>query len=188
MVICKTTWSPSCTGRPYSIYEIEIWPAKTSPPIHTPAKLWLFVDGRVLCNHRNMAQKYAFWGNFEWGNDFEQSGKDCAGWVIRTSQTPEALPNQFIHNALRHINAAESPNPPRGPKPASLGAIIGQFKSRATRSLWKIPNLHDTPIWQRNYYEHVIRDETDLKNKSDYIEANPSLWNEDDENPANIKP
>lgn len=108
--------------------------------------------------------------------------------IFIQGETPEALPNQFIHNALRHINTAESPYPPLGPKPASLGAIIGQFKSRATRRLWKIPNLHDTPIWQRNYYEHVIRDETDLKNKSDYIEANPSLWNEDDEKPLNVKP
>ncbi len=40
---------------------------------------------------------------------------------------------------------------PRGPKPASLGAIIAQFKSRATKRLWKIPSLTGIPIWQRNY-------------------------------------
>jgi len=75
---------------------------------------------------------------------------------------------------------------PRGPKPASLGAIIAQFKSRVTKRLWKTPTLNRTPIWQRNYYEHIIRNEKDLKNKTDYIEANPMLWDEDDENP--IKP
>jgi REP element-mobilizing transposase RayT len=74
---------------------------------------------------------------------------------------------------------------PRGPKPASLGAILAQFKSRATKRIWKIPEFKETPIWQRNYYEHVIRDETDLQNKTDYIEANPLLWDEDDENPIN---
>lgn len=98
------------------------------------------------------------------------------------------LPNQFIRNALLHNNTAESISPPRGPKPKSLGAIVGQFKSNATSRLWKMPSLRDSPIWQRNYYEHVIRDEIDLKNKTDYIEANPSLWDEDDENPANAKP
>ncbi len=77
---------------------------------------------------------------------------------------------------------------PRGPKPASLGAIIAQFKSRATKRIWKFPELKETPIWQRNYYEHIIRNETDLQNKTDYIEANPSLWDEDDENPVNAKP
>ncbi len=79
-----------------------------------------------------------------------------------------------------------SPLPPRGPKPASLGAILAQFKSRATKRIWKIPEFKETPIWQRNYYEHVIRNEIDLQNKTDYIEANPLLWNEDDENPINV--
>jgi len=41
------------------------------------------------------------------------------------------------------------------------------------------------PVWQRNYYEHIIRNETDLQNKTNYIEANPLLWDEDDENPIN---
>lgn len=45
-----------------------------------------------------------------------------------------------------------------------------------------------TKFWQRNYYEHIIRNETDLQNKTDYIEANPRLWDEDDENPVNVKP
>jgi len=75
---------------------------------------------------------------------------------------------------------------PGGPKTASLGAVIAQFKSHVTKRLWKTPTLNRTPIWQRNYYEHIIRNEKDLKNKTDYIEANPMLWDEDDENP--IKP
>lgn len=77
---------------------------------------------------------------------------------------------------------------PRGPKPASLGAIMAQFKSRVTKRLWKMPSLKGTPIWQRNYYEHFIRNEKDLQNKTCYIEANPTLWNQDDENPLNFKP
>jgi len=40
---------------------------------------------------------------------------------------------------------------PRGPKPASLGAILAQFKSRATKRIWKFPEFKETPIWQRNY-------------------------------------
>lgn len=77
---------------------------------------------------------------------------------------------------------------PRGPQPKSLGAIMAQFKSRVTKRLWKTPSLNGTPIWQRNYWEHIIRNEQDLKNKSDYIESNPMLWDEDDENPINIQP
>jgi putative transposase len=77
---------------------------------------------------------------------------------------------------------------PRGPKPASLGAIISQFKSGVTKRLWKIPSLKDVPIWQRNYYEHIIRNEQDLWNTTDYINANPTLWAQDNENPINLNP
>lgn len=76
---------------------------------------------------------------------------------------------------------------PHGPKPASLGAVISQFKSRVTKQLWKIPTWNRIPIWQRNYYEHIIRNEEDLQNKTNYIEANPMLWAQDDENPLNVK-
>lgn len=79
-------------------------------------------------------------------------------------------------------------SPLPGPKPTSLGATMSQFKSRVTKRLWKIPSLKGTPIWQRNYYEHIIRNEKDLQNKTRYIEANPILWAEDDENLINIKP
>jgi len=77
---------------------------------------------------------------------------------------------------------------PRGPQPKSLGAIMTQFKSRVTKKLWKIRSLKGTPIWQRNYWEHIIRNQKDLQNKTDYIEANPMLWDEDDNNPINVKP
>jgi REP element-mobilizing transposase RayT len=74
---------------------------------------------------------------------------------------------------------------PSGTKSASLGAIIAQFKARVTKRIWKIPSLKGIPIWQRNYYEHIIRNERDLQNKTDYIDANPMLWDQDDENPSN---
>lgn len=68
-------------------------------------------------------------------------------------------------------------------KPGSLGAIIRSFKSAVSYRINKEHNA--TGIWQRNYYEHIIRDEKDLHNKTDYIEANPMLWDDDDDNPRN---
>jgi len=41
-------------------------------------------------------------------------------------------------------------------------------------------------VWQRNYYEHIIHDEADLQSKTDYIQAHPLLWDEDDEHPDNV--
>jgi REP element-mobilizing transposase RayT len=72
---------------------------------------------------------------------------------------------------------------PNGPKRGSLGAIIGSYKMAVTR---RIQHEHNaTAIWQRNYYEHIIRNEKDHQRITDYIEANPLRWNDDDENPSN---
>lgn len=37
-------------------------------------------------------------------------------------------------------------------------------------------------IWQRNYYEYVIRNEQDLTEICEYIENNPARWAEDEYN------
>ena len=42
--------------------------------------------------------------------------------------------------------------------------------------------------WQRNYYEHVIRDDDSLHRIRQYIQDNPSRWDFDHENPAAINP
>jgi putative transposase len=40
-----------------------------------------------------------------------------------------------------------------------------------------------SPVWQRNYYEHVIRDEEALHRLREYIRDNPASWADDEENP-----
>ena len=79
-----------------------------------------------------------------------------------------------------------SPLPPRphGPAAGSLGAIIGQFKSRITKRLWTHAGLSGTPIWQRNYYEQIIRTDDEHRRIHAYIASNPAHWNTDDQNPA----
>jgi len=48
--------------------------------------------------------------------------------------------------------------------------------------------LRDTPIWQRNYYEHIIRSEKAYENIDNYILANPANWQRDRENPLVATP
>lgn len=92
----------------------------------------------------------------------------------------------------QHVGATQcvAPTPtitrPKGPKPNSLGAIIGAYKSAVSYRINKEHNA--TGIWQRNYYEHIIRDDKDLQRITDYIEANPLRWDEDDENPIKGQP
>lgn len=87
-------------------------------------------------------------------------------------------------NMIRDVQGGETP-PLHRPM---LGQIIAYFKYQSTREMNTVENAGVVrKFWQRNYYEHVIRSEKDLQNKTDYIEANPLLWGEDDENPVNIK-
>ena len=66
---------------------------------------------------------------------------------------------------------------PNGPKPQSLGAIVGQLKSRVTKQIWKNTELNKSPIWQRNYHDHIILDDDDLNRIHRYIIDNPLNWN-----------
>ena len=106
--------------------------------------------------------------------------------ATRPGLNKTSLGNVSVPN--RTTNGIDGSPLPHGPQPKSLGAVMAQFKSRVTKRLWKIPSFHRRPIWQRNYYEHIIRNEKDLQNKTDYINANPLLWSQDDENPINMKP
>jgi putative transposase len=66
-----------------------------------------------------------------------------------------------------------------------LGAIVRSFKSAVSYRINKEYNA--TGIWQRNYYEHIIRNEREMDNIWGYIESNPNMWSEDEENPTNPK-
>ena len=67
------------------------------------------------------------------------------------------------------------------PAPA-IGAIIGAYKSlvsNACLEIFKSKNETMDKLWQRNYYEHIIRDEISLNNISEYIINNPLNWETD---------
>ena len=67
--------------------------------------------------------------------------------------------------------------------PRSLGSFVAGFKSAATKRINTIRGTPGLPVWQRNYYEHVVRDEDDLGRIRQYILENPPRWAEDPENP-----
>ena len=74
------------------------------------------------------------------------------------------------------------------PVKGSIPTIVRSYKSAVSYRINLMRGTKDVPLWQRNYYKHVIRDEKDLQNKTDYIKANPILWDEDGENPTNAEP
>jgi putative transposase len=73
----------------------------------------------------------------------------------------------------------------------TLGNIIGAFKSITTHEYITGVDEKDWArfykrLWQRNYYEHIIRNEREMDAIWRYIESNPARWDEDEENPKTV--
>jgi len=62
----------------------------------------------------------------------------------------------------------------------TVGAIIRGFKSTITKCINAIRNSPGVTVWQRNYYEHIIRDENEMHKIREYIVNNPLNWAEDE--------
>ena len=65
-----------------------------------------------------------------------------------------------------------------------LSKIIGRFKMVSPKQINVQRNTLGVAVWQRNYYEHVIRNEDSLRQVQQYIADNPAQWEFDRENPA----
>jgi putative transposase len=80
------------------------------------------------------------------------------------------------------------PDHPLGTPADSLGRVVQAFKSITTIEYTRGVKASGWPpfdkrLWQRNYYERVIRDEDELRALREYIVHNPSGWDADEENP-----
>ncbi len=64
--------------------------------------------------------------------------------------------------------------------------MVGSFKSAAAKNINRIRGTPSAPVWQRNYYERVIRNENELAGIREYIRLNPLKWAFDHENPDKI--
>jgi len=65
----------------------------------------------------------------------------------------------------------------------TLGKIMRCFKSISAIDVNRISDRQGQPLWQRNYYERIIRDEEEFAAIREYIVANPGNWAEDENNP-----
>ena len=119
----------------------------------------------------------------------------------------EDLPRHYPHVALdawtimpNHVHGIvvlteRVKAPPEGsglkPDPTNANAVrhglpevVRAFKTFSARRINVFRGAVGAPFWQRNYYEHVIRNEESLNRIRQYILDNPARWHEDPENPA----
>ena len=94
--------------------------------------------------------------------------------------------NIFMPNHLHAIIIINNPQPVfekgRASSAPTIGRIVQVFKSVSTIEINRFRNLSGISVWQRNYYEHIIRNEKELYAIRKYIENNPLNWNDDEYN------
>ncbi len=61
----------------------------------------------------------------------------------------------------------------------TIGDVVRGYKSAVTKRINQLRNPPFAPVWQRNYYEHIIRDEAAYLKIAEYIQTNPQRWQED---------
>ena len=78
---------------------------------------------------------------------------------------------------------ASQPPARRGGKiPGALGSVVGTFKAEATRRINALRRSPGARVWQRGYYERIVRNDRELENIRVYIRENPARWAADREN------
>ncbi|MCX5915901.1 MAG: transposase [Deltaproteobacteria bacterium] len=99
-------------------------------------------------------------------------------WVV--------MPNHF-HGIVFLLDDRRGGSRTAPTKRKPLGRLIGAFKTVSTKRINALRGTPGQPVWQRNYYEHVIRNEIDLEETREYIQNNPLKWLEDENHPANME-
>jgi putative transposase len=109
-------------------------------------------------------------------------------WHDLSSHYPDISLDAFVvmPNHMHGIIfvGAGSPRPSPG---LNLSSIIGYFKYQSTKRANELRNSPGAPLWQRNFFEHVIRDENSLNRIREYIWTNPERWELDRDNPLSRK-
>jgi len=76
---------------------------------------------------------------------------------------------EYAHTALRRHGLSE---------------IVRAFKTFSARRINEFRETSGAPVWQRNYYEHIIRDDADYNRIAEYVANNPKRWAEDSLHPT----
>jgi len=94
------------------------------------------------------------------------------GIVVINEPAVEAIHELPLRNKLPHSREQR--------RKMLLPKIIGRFKMNVAKQINKIRQTPGISVWQRNYYEHIVRNETDLQRIREYIVNNPLNWEMDE--------
>jgi putative transposase len=115
-------------------------------------------------------------------NNYGKIARDC--WhdlphhYVNIELDAFVVMSNHMHGIIVLVGAGLRPAPTNPP----LSKIIRAFKSFSSRKINELRNTTGSPVWQRGYYEHIIRDDKSLNRIREYIVNNPLRWELDREN------
>lgn len=143
--------------------------------------------------HQHWLQLTERWPHLELGafqvmpNHFH--GVLIVGVPLAGTQTPDEMTDADpvgspLAGSQERAPARGAPTAARGAPTATVGEIIGAYKSLVATDCLKLfkkehPGKQLGKFWQRDYWEHIIRDQRAFDNISNYIVQNPAKWDED---------
>jgi REP element-mobilizing transposase RayT len=118
------------------------------------------------------------------GNGTRGRGEAFPAWHSETEGEGNSASLTLTSGASRNASPLQeppvaAPGLPHGTPSGSIGAVVGNYKSITARRINHMRGAPGARVWQRNYWEHIIRDETAHQNIRAYILNNPARWNED---------
>jgi putative transposase len=153
----------------------------------------------TICTH----QREPILGTIDAGKFVEQTWLKLPNIFLNLKPDKFILMPNHVHATLFLATPTSSPGAPSGAPTdrnsltragcgalmsrSSLAAIIRAFKSQSAIGVNKIRMTPNRPLWQRNYYEHIIRTSKSLNELRRYIHENPARWPTDEENPQRIR-
>lgn len=151
----------------------------------------------VCTHHRECLFGEIIDGEMKW-NECGETARRC--WLEIPHHFPHVELDEFVvmpnhvHGILVIVEndvGANNHSPLPGATPfrspsRAIGSIIRGYKIGVTKWFHQNTDIH--LVWQRNYYEHIIRDERSLHRIRQYIRDNPQHWHLDQENPQRTGP
>jgi len=120
-------------------------------------------------------------------NEVGQVAAEALQWLPGNYQYVEVAESMIMPNHLHAIieigscrGGSQTTLTQTGPtKRKPLGRLVGSFKTVSSRRINEMRQMPGCPVWQRNYYEHIIRDHESYVKCCEYIRNNPLKWQED---------
>jgi REP element-mobilizing transposase RayT len=111
-------------------------------------------------------------GPASFGNGPASSGDEPASSCEANNQDSNAQSGAIFRSNIEGNPKFRSPS-------KNIGAIVRGYKGAVTTRINTIRKMKGTPVWHRNYYEHIIRNDRALNNIRNYIRHNPQKWDSD---------